>query len=141
MRSRRRESRGLLPLAIALVLAGGACSGGDSDRAAVDHEIDQLLRWTAPDGARVVGTVPWRRGQWSVETSWEVETGKDWENYRTAVERAARAASYQPGPSGEGSASFFRPESGGGDTYYLQFEVLGHGPPLRVRVSFAARAG
>ena len=139
MRSRWRESRRLLPLVVALALAAGACSGNDSDRAALDHEIDQLLRWTAPDGARVVGTAPWRRGQWTVETSWEVETVKDWESYRAAIGRAARSADYRQGPSGEAGASFFRPETG--DTYYLQVELLDPGPPLRVRVSFMARAG
>ncbi len=138
MRSRRRGSRGLLPLIVALALAG-ACSGRHSDRAAVDHEIDQLLRWTAPDGARVVGTAPWRRGQWSVETSWEVETEKDWPTYRAALGRAARPAGYQQAPSGEAGASFFRRESG--DTYYLHVEIVSIGPPLRLRVSFEARAG
>jgi len=134
--SRRRPARTLV---IALALAAGGCSGGGSDRAAVDREIDQLLRWTAPDGARVTSTSPWRREPWSVETSWEVETEKDWPTYRAALDRAAGAADYQQGPSGEAGASFFRPETG--DTYYVHVEVLGHGPPLRVRVSFVALAG
>ena len=141
VRSRRREARGLLPLvvALALALATGACSGGDSDTAAVDREIDELLGWTAPDGARVTGATPCRRGVWSVETSWEVETEEDWPTYRAAVDRAPQEVDYQRGRSGEAGASYFSSESG--DTYYLHVEVLGHGPPLRVRVSFAARAG
>jgi glycerol uptake facilitator-like aquaporin len=108
-------------------------------RKPVDHEVDQVLRWTAPDGARVVSTQPWRRGQWSVETGWEIETTGKWPAYREALDRAARAARYQPGPSSERGASFFKPETG--DTYYLQVEILDHGPPLRLRVTFAARAG
>jgi len=129
----------LARLLVALALATDACSGNDADRAALDREIDQLLRWTAPDGARVAGTAPLQRERSSVETSWEVEAEQDWTTYRAALGRAARAADYQQGPSGEAGASFFRAETG--DTYYLQIELFDHGPPLRVRVSFAARAG
>jgi len=137
--SRQRPARRLLHLVTALALAAGACSGTDADRAALDREIDGLMRWTAPDGARVVDTGPLRRERWYAETSWEVEAEHDWPGYREALDRAARAAGYQPGPPGEAGASFFRPASG--DTYYLHVDVLRHGPPIRVRVSFAARAG
>jgi hypothetical protein len=132
--------RSAAALLTALAMATGACSAGtESDPNALDLEVDQLLRWTAPEGARVGGTGPLRREHSSVETSWEVEAEQDWMTYRTAFDHAARAAGYQPGALGDTEAWFFRPETG--DTYYLHVEILDHGPPLRVRVSFAARAG
>ena len=127
-------------LLLALALAAGACSSNDSNTRALDHEIDQVLRCTVPEGARVSGTAPLRRGRSSAETSWEVEAEQGWSSYQAALERDARAAGYQPGaPPGEAKASFLKPEAG--DTYYLEVELLDQGPPIRVRVRFAARAG
>lgn len=123
----------------ALAVGTGGCSSEDAKPTPVDREVDRLVRWSAPDGVRVVGTEPWRHDAWSTETAWEIETEKDWHANRTILERAARAARYQPGTSGEREASFFKAESG--DTYYLQVENLDNGPPLRVKVIFTARAG
>lgn len=116
---------------------GLACSRPTHD--AVDQEIERLRAWSLVAGARVVSSGPVRKGSWSVETTWEIEVDQAWLAYRSALERAAPAGYAPTGTATENALRLVKPV--GDDRWHVDVVVVSPGPPLRVRVTFAGRAG
>jgi hypothetical protein len=100
------------------------------------EEIRQLRRSTLMPGARLTSEVPLERGDWSVESSWELETELEWTDYQLALERAMPAG-YELRPSGDEHASAFVKELPA-DRLSVRVVVLSPGRPLHLRVTLVA---
>jgi hypothetical protein len=116
-------------------LAGAACSPTPS---AIEDEMDRIRASAIAAGASVVAAPAPARDQFSVATSWELESGVTWASYCASFEEAL--------PPGYGSASARNGAVGfvkhlAGDTFYTEIALVANGPPLRVRVTFRGLAG
>jgi hypothetical protein len=123
-------------LVSAIAVAGStACSRRAADP--LEEEVERLRSWTLVPGARLLSNAPLRRGQWSAETTWEIEVNQSWPVYRAALERSA-PVSYRIGPVSDGRVSYRKTLAS--DTWQVDVSLLTPGPPLRVRLTFTGRA-
>jgi hypothetical protein len=122
--------------AVALAALGGlACSHKEPT---VDQEMDRIRGSAVAAGANLLLAAAPARGPFTVETSWELESGEAWAKYCESFEESLPPG-YETVAARGGVVAFVKRVTG--DTFYTEVACLGQGPLLRVRVTFRAVAG
>ena len=127
----RLESPPARLLILLTMLAGASCEGGN----VVDREVTRAVERTVPGTDKPYSSAV-RRGRWAATASWEFELTMTWSEYREWV--VNQLPGFELTRSTDTLLAFVRVLEG--DTYTIVLEIVQHGPPRRVRGTFAARS-
>jgi hypothetical protein len=86
----------------------------------------------------VINVTATSRGQFHLESAWEVESSTTWEKYTDEV-RGRLPSDYELKRTEAESLHFHKPLDG--DSLTVDIKRVSTGPPVRVRVTFRASAG
>ena len=126
-----------LASAIAMLATYG-CGASTGSHFDFEQTAASVRMNTTPPEARVINIAAISRGEFHLDSSWEIESPSSWQEYTDAV-RSRLPRDYEFKKTGAETAFFYK--SLDRDSLTVEVKRISAGPPIRVQVTFRASAG